>query len=215
MILTGAPATLPEPFALRAADEGLLRQVLAQTRVARESAGPDLTGFFAAWARAMVSRLAEIFSARPSLAENLLVAVEVMAIAAAGLGIGLLVVALLRRVRALRGPKGAGIPRLGWTEAPAGAPTRDRLSWRREIEACLGSGDIAGALEALWWWLASSLPLEAAIGASWTTRELLFRARRPELYRAGAVLDALMYGRRRPSREDVADCLARFEERLA
>jgi hypothetical protein len=107
------------------------------------------------------------------------------------------------------------VPRLGWTEIPEGVPLLcDRRAWKAEIEARLASGDVAGALEAFWWWLASSLSLESAVDASWTTRELLAKARRRELLGLGARLDVLMYGPRIPSSDDVIACLARFEENL-
>ncbi len=210
----GALAASQPPFVLHAAQEGLLRQVLAETRVARAPAGPDLTGYFSALARAFARWLAGMFSARPSLADNLLLAVGVFAIAAVGLGLGLLAVAILRRVRAIpaRGPT---VARLGWTETAKNAPALDRPGWRGEIELRLSRGDVAGALEALWWWLAASLTVDEAIDESWTTRELLVRARRPELLRPGAALDTLMYGRRSPSAQDVGACLARFEEKLS
>lgn len=214
MILPAASASTQTPLVLHAADEGLLRQVLAQTRVVRRPSGPELTDYFGALADAFMRWLKGLFSARPSLAENLTLAVEIFAIAAVGLGLGLLAVAILRRVRANAGPRGPAVPRLGWKEADGRAPGLDRSAWRRRIQARLERGDVAGALEALWWWLATSLTVDEAIDESWTTRELLVRARRPELLRAGFGLDALMYGRTSPSPADVGACLARFEERL-
>ncbi|HWZ85701.1 MAG TPA: hypothetical protein VN032_05830 [Thermoanaerobaculia bacterium] len=211
----GALAAPQTPFVLHASERGLLREVLAQTRVARTPAGPEWTGYVSALANGFARWLARIFSARPSLGENLRLSIELVAIAAVGLALGLLAVAILRRVRALPGSRRNGSPRLAWTPAAASAPSRDRAGWRREVELRLSRGDVAGALEALWWWLAASLAVGAPIDESWTTRELLDRARRPDLSQPGARLDTLMYGRRGPSAEDVTACLRRFEEGLS
>lgn len=214
MILPAASAATPAPLVLQAADEGLLRRVLVETHVVRQPSGPDLADYFGALAHAFMRWVKGLFSARPSLAENLTLTVEIFAVAAVGLGLGLLAVALLRRVRASARPGGPAVPRLGWKEGDGQAPALDRSAWRREIQARLERGDVAGSLEALWWWLAASLTVDEAIDESWTTRELLVHARRPELARAGFGLDALMYGRTSPSPADVGACLARFEEKL-
>ena len=120
----------------------------------------------------------------------------------------------LRRVRGFGGARGPAAPRPDWAEADGRSPAPDRSAWRRQIESRLEGGDVAGALEALWWWLAASLTVNEAIDESWTTRELLVRARRPELLRAGFGLDALMYGRTSPSVADVGACLERLEKEL-
>ena len=174
MIPGAVSASTRAPLALHAADEALLRRVLGDTHVAVKPSGPELSGYIGALTRAFMRWLTDVFHVRPALAENLTLGIEVFAIAAVGLGLGLLAVAGLR----------------------------------------LEGGDVAGALEALWWWLAASVTLNAAIDESWTTRELLVRARRPELLRAGSGLDALMYGRSSPSAADVGACLARFEAEI-
>ena len=214
MIPAAVSASTQAPLALHAADEGLLRRVFARHACRREPSGPVLTEYVGALARAFMRWLTDAFHVRPSLAENLTLGVEIFAIAAVGLGLGLLAVAVLRRVRAFGGPRGPASPRLDWAEADGRPPALDRSAWRREIESRLKSGDVAGALEALWWWLAASLTVNEAIDESWTTRELLVRARRPELLRAGFGLDVLMYGRTSPSVADVGACLARFEKEL-
>jgi hypothetical protein len=214
MIPAAVSASTRAPLVLHAADEVLLKHVLGDTRVVRKPSGPELTDYFGALAHAFVRWLKDVFHARPSLAENLTLGVEILALAAVGLGLGLLAVAALRRARAFGGPRGPAAPRRDWTEAAGRPAALDRAAWRREIESRLKGGDVAGALEALWWWLAASLTVDEAIDESWTTRELLVRARRPELLRAGFGLDALMYGRTSPSAADVGACLARFEEKL-
>lgn len=211
MILPAISAASQTPLVYRAAEQELLRNVMGATGVARSPAGPEPTGYFAALARAFARWLGKLFSSQPGLADGLRIAVAAFAIAAVGLGLGLLAVAILRRVRARRGSVESAVERLGWTETPDGASALDRSGWKAEMESRLSRGDVAGALEALWWWLAAALTLDEPVDASWTTRELLVRARRPELLRSGAVLDTLMYGRRSPSAGDVGACLARFE----
>ncbi len=203
------------PFTYHPADGEMVRRILAETGVATKPAGPPLTAYLGVWIEAVMRWAAGLFAERPGLADGILSAALIIAILTVALALTLVALSIVRRVRG-RGPRGPSVPRLGWTEIPEGAPPlRDRLAWKAEIEARLARGDIAGALEAFWWWLASSLTLESDVDASWTTRELLVKARRRELLGLGSRLDVLMYGPRIPSPEDVTACLARFEEKLA
>lgn len=203
------------PVAYHPADGEMVRRILAETGVATKPAGPPLTAYVGAWIEAVMRWVAGFFKERPGLADGILGAAIIIAVLTVALALTLVVLSIVRRVRG-RAPRGPSVPRLAWTETPEGAPPlRDRLAWKAEIEARLSRGDIAGALDAFWWWLASSLPLESDVDASWTTRELLVKARRRELLGLGARLDVLMYGPRIPSPGDVTACLARFEEKLA
>jgi hypothetical protein len=207
------PAAAPV-FSLHCADADLVRRVLAETGVVRKPPGPRLMAYFGAWGEAIGGWIAEFFAARPGLAGQIAAAVEIAAVAIVVAAGARLAVSLARRLARRSAPAPAPAP--GWSQVPAQTSgRRDRLGWRQEIEASLERGDVAGALEALWWWLAASLLPEAAVDSSWTTRELLMKARRPELLGLGAMLDVLMYGRRAASAGDVTACLARLEERLA
>ncbi len=157
--------------------------------------------------------IVELFSMQPGLASGILGAAEVVALAVVLIAAALIVLSIARRMRAMRS-RDPSVPDLGWADAPDAAPSLDRSAWRRRLEERLSSGDVAGALEALWWWLAVSLSPDSRIDASKTTRELLETAHRLELARLGSSLDVLMYGRRIPSPGDVTACLARFEEHL-
>ncbi len=95
--------------------------------------------------------------------------------------------------------------------AAARAPERDE--WLTELRARLARGDVPAALEALWWWFARSLS-GAAAESSWTSRELLAHASRPELAPLAAALDRLLYGETRPSVEDVRRLADRVQAEL-
>ena len=202
------------PLAYQAADGEMIRRILGETGVATKPAAPGVTTYLGAWVGAVVRWVGRFFADRPGLTSGILNAAIIIAILTVALALTLLALSIIRRTR-VRKPHGQGTAFPAWAEAPDGAPPLgNRSAWRAKILERLSHGDVAGALEAFWWWLASSLPLDSDIDASWTTRELLIQARRRELLGLGARLDALMYGSRIPSAEDVTACLAHFEETL-
>ncbi len=94
-----------------------------------------------------------------------------------------------RRPRRLEGTVQAG------EVVSAGAvPPRDPVA---AVEAGLAADDATGALEALWWWLADRLGFVAA-DPSWTSRELVLRAKRRDLLPIVRRFDGLVYGPTRP-----------------
>jgi hypothetical protein len=203
------------PLAAASADEELLRQVLAETRVATRPAGPTLLAYVSDVMEALFRRLGAFFASQPEVVRGILGTAVVIALAVVVAALLLLALAAFRRLRG-RADRGPSVPHLVWSEKPGDRiPAHDRAAFRAEIEACLARGDIAGALQALWWFLATSLGMDSPIDPSWTTRELLQRAGRAELLRLAPLLDALRYGRRTASRKDVADGLQRVEEALA
>jgi hypothetical protein len=91
------------------------------------------------------------------------------------------------------------------------APTRVRpISWRDRIEEQLALGRVDAALEAVWWWLASSVA-DREIQASATSRELLERTGRRDLAPHTRALDRMMYGPVRPSTLDIRRFVGRLE----
>ncbi|HKD18458.1 MAG TPA: hypothetical protein VKG23_11375 [Thermoanaerobaculia bacterium] len=204
------------PLAPGRADPGVLREVLAQARVVQTPAGPRLGSYFAALAAALVRWIARAFHTRPELSESIALAVSVTALALLAAALSVLAIWLWRRLAARRSAPAAAESPSEWQTAPDPASARgDRSRWRSRIDELLSAGDVAGALEAVWWWFASSLDLDGAIDGSWTTRELLRRAGRPELSPSASTLDLLMYGRRVPSPADVVSCVGRLEKILA
>jgi hypothetical protein len=202
------------PLAYHLADGETVRRILHETGVATKPAGPPLTSYFGAWIEALVRWIAGLFAEMPGIAGGIRNAALVIAIVTVALALTLVALSIVRGARRRR-PRAPSEPRPGGTEIPEDAPPpRDRFAWRARIEARLARGDVAGALEALWWWLASSLPLESDADESWTTRELLVKAGRHELLGLSGTLDVLMYGPRAPLPGDVTACLARFEEKM-
>jgi hypothetical protein len=198
------------------ADMNLLREVLARTRAVRTPAAPGIGSYARALAAAFGRWLSRTLRVRSELTDQVALAVNVAAVALLATALSILAVWLWRRLTARRSSTGAPTERAAWRSAPEPASeTRDRSLWRRRIDELLSAGDLAGALEALWWWFAASLDFDGAVDPSWTTRELLRRARRPELAPAAAALDVLMYGPRVPSSADVTSCVGRLEEILA
>lgn len=119
--------------------------------------------------------------------------------------------ALLRRRRSRRAPAGPG-PELLSPEPSL--PSWDDARWREELRERLDRSDVAGALEALWWWLARSLA-GASVHESWTSGDLLGISNRPGLRDPVRRLERMMYGSRPPSRDDVLDLLHSLERQLA
>jgi hypothetical protein len=96
---------------------------------------------------------------------------------------------------------------------PAPAAGLDAAGWRAELERRLAGGRTAEALEAAWWWLARSLAGDR-VEPDWTSRDLMARARRPDLIPLVRRLDGLTYGPRRPALDDVRSLVGRLEEAL-
>ena len=198
------------------ADLNVLREVFARTQAARTASGPRLGSYLQALAAALVRWIAHALRTRPELSESIAAAVNVAAVALLAAVLSVLAIWLWRRLAPRRSaPAGAEPPSEWRSSADSATATWDRSRWRSRIDELLSEGDLAGALEAVWWWFAASLDLDGAIDTSWTTRELLRRAGRPELSRAATSLDVLMYGRRVPSPADVVSCVGRLEEILA
>lgn len=78
--------------------------------------------------------------------------------------------------------------------------TSDR--WAETFERCLEQDQVAAALEALWWWLATEVSHGPA-DPTWTSRELLGQAQRSDLRPLADRLDRLMYGADAPRSEQV------------
>ena len=197
-----APASIDLPA--RTADHALLRRLIEQERIAGTSPGPDWSDYPVNLARAALEALERLLSplknvlgglglSMTTVATVLLVLLAATVVALATIG----VMRLLRRRR-----------RFADAESPVGSAEplppspRDPDAWRALLEERLRSGGIAEALEAAWWWLAASVS-RGPVDASWTSRELLVRAGRPDLGRWAAVLDRMTYGPQRPEAEDV------------
>ena len=92
------------------------------------------------------------------------------------------------------------------------APTVARGGWGEALRERLAAGDGLGAAEALWWWLAERL--EAPAEPSWTSRELIVRAGRPDLRSFVRRLDRILYDARTPVAAEVETLWLELGEHL-
>lgn len=136
-------------------------------------------------------------------------AVYALAAAAAGILLWVAVRFLLHRTR--RRDLGGIEPEIRPVQAMASTETPG--AWFRRFRRRLEEASSAGALEALWWWVATCLD-PRGLSPSWTTDQLLASAGRPELEAAMRDLDRLRYGRRSGDREDILGLYRRLREIL-
>jgi hypothetical protein len=195
------------------ADLDVLRRVLQETGVDQTAPDPSWSAYlyalleaFAAW---LERRLPSLHGLR-DLPTRLGLAMGLVAIA-------LVIVVLLVVARATwRSRRDAvrPVPASARTiPAATPVPERDRDGWRREIERCLATADLAAALEALWWWFARALTT-ARVDPAWTSHELLAHTQRRELGALAFDLDRLLYGAARPRAADIHAFLSRAEDVL-
>jgi hypothetical protein len=158
-----------------------------------------LSEAFARWLRDRIDRLD--LPIPPGT--GTVIAWTIVALLAASLAIliGRAVLAWVRRARAREAGGPAAIAE------PPTPPARPTADWAAEAQARLARGDLRGALEAAWWWLATGL--RATVDPSSTTRELVLGAGRRDLVTLARRLDGLTYGAAAPSRADVQDLLRR------
>jgi hypothetical protein len=198
-----APSPAPITLAQRTADHALLQRVIEQEGIARGAPGPDWSDYFVNLARAALEALGNLLSPARDLIAGLGLPMETVATVLLALLVAVITALavlgawrLLRRWRAAQPVSATGAP-----EELQHAP-RDPVVWRTLLEERLRAGGIAEALEAAWWWLAASVS-RGPVDPSWTSRELLVRAGRPDLARWAASLDRMTYGPQRPALDDV------------
>ena len=85
--------------------------------------------------------------------------------------------------------------------------------WASRLSRALERGEIAEALEALWWWLAIHVAPGSA-DPTWTSRELLRQARRNDLRALADRLDRQIYGPGDPAPEQVRALFRELREVL-
>lgn len=135
---------------------------------------------------------------------------EWAAVVVVALALALLAVVAFRLVRRRRPPRVAETA----AERPAAAAAaRDAQAWRRSLDEALAAGDVPGALEAAWWWLARSLGA-GVVDPAWTSGELVRHSRREDLRPPVGVLDGFTYGPRVPSVAEVRSLVERLDGAL-
>jgi hypothetical protein len=191
------------------ADQELMRRVLEEQAVARVLPTPSWSEYLLHVVRtALETVMGPLFRYLPMAGVARVLLIAVLAVAVLAL-VALLVRVVRRRARRAAQPDpeaAAGPP-----PAPPRAP--DPAAWRMQLDAHLGRGDVAAALDALWWWLATTVA-RGAVDPSWTTRELLARAGRTDLGALSGALDRLTYAAARPQPADVRAFALRLEAAL-
>lgn len=176
--------------ALTPPDPSLVEQALRQGEVEAQRSVPGSFDYFfdlGKWlAKVILSALADLFGAvGGALSAEFFTGLFFFLLAAGGL---LLFFVLVRLWRSRRQPPVPAVE----LQPPSASPSPDGIDWEAELEARLGRGEVHGALEALWWWLAQKLGSSRADG-TFTTRELVLAAGRRDLLRAVGPLDRLLY----------------------
>jgi hypothetical protein len=195
------------------ADLDVLQRVVRESGVDQTVAGPTWLGYVGALVEASFAWLRRTLPGRHVFGNLPDAAVRAVKVAAAVV----VVLAVLAAVRAALARRDRRPSRSVFIERTAAGPaalaSRGRAEWKEEIERRLRAGDMAGALEALWWWFARSLST-APVDPAWTSGELLRHARRLELAPLALALDRLLYGSERPGAEHVRRFLERGQEAL-
>lgn len=206
--------------ALVAGDTALIGRLLAESGVDRGLPEAEGQAWLAHLGKELVERVATLLSwgfeglARQWEVWEVVAAVAVLLAAIALTWRLVQWLGARRRRRVEAGPeRQEAAPRL--TGSPA-----DPAAWRLRLERRLEEGRLAEALEALWWWLATSLAAGAAVDPAWTNRELLERAaaaapRRLRLAPHLARFDRLAYGPGDATADEVRELVAALESDLA
>lgn len=206
------------PPTLVPGDRLLLERVLRDTGVERVPAHPSLTDYMLVLTRALVERLQRATEPLAGLlgphASSVLLATKLFLAAVLGLLLFVAIRWILSRRIAPRPAKAVASAAPDIDGSGREDLARGLEAWASELESHLQAGDVGGALRALWWWLARSLCGPDA-DPSWTSRELLDRARRPDLRPFAAAFDRLAYGRDAPRVPDVRDLVRRLRSTLA
>ena len=209
MTLAAAVAP-PVAFPHHPADHELLQRVMEQERVVRALPDPEWSDYLVNLAGAALDALSALLSpARNALAGLGLSMRTAAAILLALVVAAILAVATIAVLRLVRRHRPAPLPRDTAVEELDPA-TSDPADWRALMEERLRAGRIAEALEAVWWWLAASVS-PGPVDPSWTSRELLIRAGRPDLGRWAAALDRMTYGPLPPGHDDVRGLVSALE----
>lgn len=195
------------------ADMQLVGQILQETGVDQATPAPGLVAYSQALAEGLMGWLEGRAPGLGGLFSRLAGLGPVVAVVVGGLVLVTLMVVVVRAIRARhRRPLLQSLGPLPSARVRV-LPERGRDHWRTEVEGRLAAGDVAGGLEALWWWFACSVAT-VRVEPSWTSGELLLRCRRPDLAPLARGLDLLLYGGERPGVEDLRQFFRRLEEAL-
>jgi hypothetical protein len=199
---SGAPLAVKElPIPWSRSNGALLNRILAESGVDRSPARPGWTSYVEAWAGAFTRWLNHLLGRNSGVLSGVVEGVALMAWILAGGAVILLALWAWRWVAKRSARDEVSAPQVR-ERALETSSTLTPQEWRAELEHNLSSGDVVGALKALWWWVARSVAGDA-VDESWTSEQLLAASRRLDLKRGVATLDRMLYGARRPEVEEV------------
>jgi hypothetical protein len=199
-LLAAEPVEPPPPAA---ADREALAGVVAEHRVETSPPRPSLARYAGDLARAFFGWIDDLLEHNlPGVDRRFGAVVEILLYGLTAVVMGVLVYYLARLLyrRRRRGESESAAEPADEPE-PAAVP-REVERWEAELRRRLGAADAPAAVEALWWWLATFL-MPAEVQPSWTSRELVTRAGRPDLAPQVRHLDRLIYGAGSPTAEAV------------
>ncbi|MGH9323207.1 MAG: hypothetical protein ACRD3V_25405 [Vicinamibacteria bacterium] len=211
------PPSEPPSGAIRfeTSDRELIQRLARENAVAASVPRRGVTAYLAHLGHRLVMRVMELLRPFSRYARGVGSAVgRTVVVAALLTAVFLLFVVarfLLRRRRSRRAPN------LSTSALPTPEvqlPSWDTARWRQELQDRIDRSDVAGSLEALWWWLARSV-LGSRVQDSWTSGDLLSSANRAGLREPVRRLERMMYGSERPSLQEVGDLLLSLERQLA
>lgn len=194
------------------ADRAVVERVMAETGVDTTievaSSGEWLRDVVVAWVQGLIGSIGERF---PSLPPRIAVLLGWGVIALVAVAVLVLIVQALAPLRGRARARAAVAMPPRKAEA---APARTPAEWRADAERHVAEGHVDVALEAAWWWFATTL-VAGPVAPTWTTREILARAAPRGARPLGGRLDVFIYGARRPDVAGVRTLLADMARELA
>lgn len=192
-------------------DLDVLQRVIRESGVDQTVPAPTWSGYALAVLEAFADWLRRALPDLRGLRQLPTVIGPAVAVIAAALVLLVLLAVVRAAVSSRRRQAHRAGPATRLMPAPVPVPDRDPAGWRQEIERRLGAGDLAGALEALWWWFARTLTA-GRVDPAWTSRELLAHTQRVELAPLALALDRLLYAAQRPQAEHIRGFLHHVDE---
>ncbi len=213
---TRQPATPPPVAAgFEAADRELIQGIVREGAIDTSVPRRGVMAYLAHLTNRLLIFLTDLLRPLGRYTQGAGIAVGRTAVAAALLTASVLLCLGTRSLLRRRRPRPASPPSSSALADPE-LPLRawDTARWRQELQDRIERSDVAGSLEALWWWLARSL-LGERVMVSWTSSDLLSGANRAGLKEPVRRLERMMYGSRRPPLDEVRDLLQSLERQLA
>jgi hypothetical protein len=198
----GAAAGPVEALPAAQADPAILARAIHAAGADTRAPEPSLKEWLQAVVDHVVVLVLDLLNPGPRARRLITGGATVLAVVLVAAAAAMLVALLLRTWRQrLQSPAATGDGELlGSAGAEGVAQTAE--AWWQAVEENLRAERTPEALAALWWFLATAL-LGQAVAWSWTTREILQRSGRRDVWPLGRRLDALTYSSGRATPADV------------